>query len=651
MRPLFYLALPNLFFSTPGGLMPVASYLLRPQRPLDRRPSRARLAVDWVAGRWPWLLAVLCACVLVVVVFLPGLPGSFIFDDRANIAQNVSLYMTGLDHVSAWRAASSFPYGPGLRLLPMLSFGLDYFRTGSFDPAAYKATNLAIHLLTFVVLAGFLRRLLLLAGRPASQATWLALAVALLWAIHPLQVSSVLYVVQRMQTMASLFLLMALWAYLHMRQAQIDGRPWWHAAFLVLAGWLLALASKEDAALLPAYTLLLELTVLRFAMHTPAAGRWLARGYALAVLAGVVLFVFWVVPRFGSLETFPWRDFNSYERVLSQGRVLLMYLGQIIWPLPDNMPFYYDNYPVSRGWLAPPATLLAWLALAVLAIVAWGLRQRLPLFGLGLLWFLAGHFVTSNVLGLELVFEHRNHLPIIGMILAMADLASRLRRGVAIGLLALALTGCALGTHARAVIWGDELLMARRSVELAPSSGRAWVELCRVHFERSGNDVASDEFQRAIDACTQGGLQGRSLIALSNAIILKAQRGEQATTDWRRLHAGLQQASMSPENLRIAATLAGNASNDLPLDPAAVLQAIDIIDRRGTLAAQDNLVVARFILERTDTPERAFHYFEQAVQRAPSDGQLVAAILADLRARGRDDWATQLTRGQGSGDE
>lgn len=604
--------------------------------------ARLRRAGHWLLATWPLLLAGLTLALLVGALFQPGLSGGFIFDDTANIAENVSLHMTGLDHVSALRAANSFPYGPGLRQLPMLSFGLDYFRAGSFDPAVYKATNLLIHLLTMLVLAGFLRQLLCLAGEQGRRAGLLATVAAVLWAIHPLQVSSVLYVVQRMQTMASLFLLMALWAYLHMRQAQIAGRPWARAAALVLAGWLLALASKEDAALLPAYTLLLELSVLRFAMHSPAAGRWLARGYALAVLAGVVLFVFWVVPRFGSLETFPWRDFNSYERVLSQGRVLLMYLGQIVWPLPDNMPFYYDNYPVSRGWLAPPATLLAWLALAALAIVAWGLRQRLPLFGLGLLWFLAGHFVTSNVIGLELVFEHRNHLPMIGVILAMADLASRLRRGVAIGLLALAVTGCALGTHARAVIWGDELLMARRSVELAPSSGRAWVELCRVHFERSGNDVASDEFQGAIDACTQGGLQGRSLIALSNAIILKAYRGEQSIADWRRLHAGLQQASMSPENLRIAATLAGNASNDLPLDPIAVLQAIDIIDRRGWLAAEDNLVVARFVLERTDTPERAFHYFEQAVQRAPRDGQLVSEVLAGLRAEGREDWAEVL---------
>lgn len=603
--------------------------------------------VHWLPGT-----VGLAAAIAVVALFLPGLSGGFIFDDHANIAENRSLYMMGLDHISAWRAASSFPYGPGLRLLPMLSFGLDFFRTGGFDPAAYKATNLAIHVVTFFVLAGFLRRLLLMAGREAVQAGWLAFSVALLWAIHPLQVSSVLYAVQRMQTMASLFMLLGLWAYLAMRRAQLEGRPWLRAGLGVLVSWALALASKEDAALLPAYTLLLELTVLRFAASSPRLARGLAWSYGLAVVSGALLYLCWVVPHFGSLETFAWRDFNSIERVLSQGRVLLMYLGQIVWPVPDSMPFYYDNYPVSRGWLSPPSTLLAWLALAAIAVAGWALRRRLPLLGLGLLWFLAGHFVTSNVIGLELVFEHRNHFPMIGVILAVVDLASRLPRRVAIGVLVLALAGCAAGTLVRAHTWGDELRLARKSVELAPNSGRAWMELCRMHHLRSGNDVDSADYALAIDACTRGGEQGGSMPSLANAIILKAYRGDPVTADWQRLHAGLEQVRLGAESLRIPASLASNASNDdMLLDPAAVLKAIDIIDRRGWLAAEDNLIVARFILEHTDTPERAFHYFEQAVQRAPHDGQLVSAIIQGLRAEGLDNWAAQLAQGQGRDDK
>src|SRR5690606_10211578 len=109
-----------------------------------------------------------------------------------------------------------------------------------------------------------------LAGWPGRLSTWAAPAMALAWAVHPLQVSSVLYIVQRMQTMATLFVVLALWAYLCARQAQVEGRdsrrPW---ALAVLCG-LLALACKEDAVLLPAYALALELLVLRFRAQAPS---------------------------------------------------------------------------------------------------------------------------------------------------------------------------------------------------------------------------------------------------------------------------------------------------------------------------------------------------------------------------------------------
>src|SRR3546814_8447978 len=92
--------------------------------------------------------------------------------------------------------------------------------------------------------------------------------LALAWAAHPLQVSSVLYAVQRFQTMGTLFLVLALWAYLKARQAQIEGRPGRTGLLLALLLWVAAMGCKEDSVLLPAYTLALELTVLRFSANS-----------------------------------------------------------------------------------------------------------------------------------------------------------------------------------------------------------------------------------------------------------------------------------------------------------------------------------------------------------------------------------------------
>ena len=148
----------------------------------------------------------LIVALLAAALFIPGLHGDFILDDSVTILRNYVLYVNELHVDELIYAALSFHHGHGERALPMLSFAIDYWRMGAMDATAFKATNILIHAITTFFLALFFRRLLLLAKWTPQQAAWGALAIALIWAIHPLQVSSVLYIVQRMQTMATLFI-------------------------------------------------------------------------------------------------------------------------------------------------------------------------------------------------------------------------------------------------------------------------------------------------------------------------------------------------------------------------------------------------------------------------------------------------------------
>src|SRR3546814_13364172 len=93
-----------------------------------------------------------------------------------------------------------------MRLLPTLSFALDYWPAGGPEPAIFKTTNIVIHALTACALAWFFSSLLLISGVPGERARWCAPVLALAWAAHPLQVSSVLYAVQRFQTLGASFL-------------------------------------------------------------------------------------------------------------------------------------------------------------------------------------------------------------------------------------------------------------------------------------------------------------------------------------------------------------------------------------------------------------------------------------------------------------
>src|SRR5690606_9396773 len=114
-------------------------------------------------------------------------------DDVPNIVNNPMLQMKQWSVDDLLKIATAPQMSGSLRVLPTLSFALDYWRAGSLDPGTFKATNILIHALTTFALAWFFHTLLLTAGTPERRARWAAPGLALAWALHPLQVSSVLY--------------------------------------------------------------------------------------------------------------------------------------------------------------------------------------------------------------------------------------------------------------------------------------------------------------------------------------------------------------------------------------------------------------------------------------------------------------------------
>src|SRR5690606_7262809 len=206
------------------------------------------------------------------------------------------------------------------------------------------------------------------------------------------------------------------------RQAQREGRSGRTGMLGALLLWALAMACKEDSILLPAYALALELTVLRFAAADPRVAGLLRRGYLAAVLAGLAAYALFVLPHYWHWDAYPGRDYSTPERLLTQARVLCLYMGQILLPLPQNMSFFYDWLQPSRGLLQPWTTLPAVATVLGLLAVAWRLRTRRPLFALGVLLFFAAHGIASNVPNLALAFEHRNHFALIGAVLAVGSL-------------------------------------------------------------------------------------------------------------------------------------------------------------------------------------------------------------------------------------
>lgn len=589
--------------------------------------------------------AFLCA-LLAAAVFLPGLGGDFLLDDRPTISENAAVQVTTLDAGSLERAVYAFRAGGGSRPLPMLSFALDHWRAG-LNPSAFKATNLAVHAITTLALAFFLRSLLLVAGWTGEWANLAASALALAWAVHPLQVSSVLYVVQRMQTMSTLFIVLALMAYLAMRKAQLAGQRSRQFGVLTFLCWVLALACKEDAALLPAYTLVLELTLLRFNAANAGTVRLLRRGYLVAIVAAAAAYLLVFVPNQWSWNAYPGRDYSSPERLLTQARVICMYLWQIAIPMPSHLLFHYDWLQPSRSLLQPWTTLPALLFVAGMLAIALRLRLRRPLFALGVLLFLAGHFIASNVVGLELAFEHRNHFPLIGALLAAGDLLTgiydRLRLQPRTQILASAVLLAFLGTGTllRAQAWGDPVGFARYSTQLAPQSERAWIDLCQTHFTLSENQPGNPHFAQALATCEQGADAGHGATNLTNIVLLKTIAGTVQQTDWQRLFDRLGTTTMTPSNAGVAWHLVRYSNGDPRVDARNVLAVVDIVGNRASFRPEEYVAFGYYAIKK-NLDDEAFRYFQRAVRASPPGSTLPLALVADLRQEGQPGLASRV---------
>ncbi|MDX1529290.1 MAG: hypothetical protein R3337_11735, partial [Gammaproteobacteria bacterium] len=236
------------------------------------------------------LLLVLIIAVL-WMVYRPGLSGPYVFDDVQNITGNSAIAITSLAPPELLSAAFSKAEGSIGRPMAMLSFALNYFFNGqSFDPFAFKLTNLLIHMANVLLVYVLLRLLFQSAGIPSAdlesqinrrRAILLALFAAALWGLHPLQLTSVLYTVQRMTSLSAFFVLLGMIVFVQGRRNFANGPV--RAMVMMTAGMgggvLLGLLSKENAILLPLLAATVEIGLFSRSELVPAYRRTLAIYY------------------------------------------------------------------------------------------------------------------------------------------------------------------------------------------------------------------------------------------------------------------------------------------------------------------------------------------------------------------------------------
>ncbi len=449
------------------------------------------------------VLVVLCMLlVLTGAIYWPGLSGDLLLDDTSTLEPITRLARGELSWYEALSQHDNF------RPLSMATYVFNWLTTGD-QVWPLKLTNLVIHLLCGVLVFRLSEELL--AGPVAGvdhRRPWVALWIAACWLLAPMLVSTVLYVTQRMAALATLFSLAALLAYVCGR-ARLSGNRT-RGLGLVAVGlgvfWPLAMISKENGILVPVLIVVIELFFFpgapaRASVHP--AYRLLGLSIAAAISVAVVIIS--VAPS-ATFFSYEYRPFTMWERVLTESRILFDYLANLIL-LPGATPFgiYHDEYPASRGLLAPISTLLAALAWLAVLVAGWLTRgSRLGLLFFGLWFFLAAHLLESTVLPLELYFEHRNYLPGVGIFFSLGYgaylLLSRatLKRAIAASLILVPICYAAVSYH-RVLVWQSWERMLFAALSHYPDSPRVHTGLANLYAEQGNLGKALEHLGRAAE--------------------------------------------------------------------------------------------------------------------------------------------------------
>ncbi|MFD1891916.1 tetratricopeptide repeat protein [Ottowia beijingensis] len=365
------------------------------------------------------LLAVL------VALYAFGSGGIFFFDDAPSMDGMLAVQ----DRMGALAYIFSGDAGPLGRPVALATFLLQRGAYAAGNADAFLWVNIGIHLLNVALLGWLVFRLQRQWPQHLGRSEWLAPAVAFFWGVLPILASASLMIVQRMTTLSALFALLGMHAYLWARDNAAWGRWPGMLAALVCLGLctLLSALSKENGVLLPLLLLVLHSVLLRAPTRGAAGGALPADGnrrlgwvLGLALWLPSLAVLGYVASRLPTMAGTYWlRPFTLSERLASEAVILWEYLRVAFLPrLADLSPFH-DDYPVrhfSDGVVQ--LALAAWAAVLVAAAVLW--RRGQPLLLFAVLWYLAGHLLESSVFALFLYFEHRNYVPLIGPVLALA---------------------------------------------------------------------------------------------------------------------------------------------------------------------------------------------------------------------------------------
>jgi tetratricopeptide (TPR) repeat protein len=562
-------------------------------------------------------------------------------DDTPNIINNRPLHIDNLMPQTLWQTFFAKPghFGTLYRPVACFTFAVNWF-LGQDSPTGYHLVNIGLHGLTaflvyLVVVRLFQTSALIKRSEPLDPHRT-ALLCALLWALHPLQTQAVTYIVQRMAQLAAFFCLVAMLFYLKGRLIQNCKDQWLYFGGCIFFG-VLGLMSKENAALLPLTLILVEICFFQKSHLKIKTYWWALTGLAVGLIMymlGVQLFLNGDLLFF--LKGYSTRPYTTLQRILTESRILWFYLSQVVWPLPGRFSIEHDIV-ISTSLISPWTTLPALLGIVLMIGLALFKIKKYPLLSFGILFFFLNHTMESSIIGLELIFEHRNYLPDIFLFLPMAVgirqvLFKFKKRSAPHAILAqtiVALLIVSLGSAAyirnRAWLTGETLWLD--ALTKAPNSARALNTLAirlawATNATNKQRNKAIDLFKRSLTANKARTLMDADIYGNIANVYGLNQDYEQAEIYFKKAVAA------DPDNLKLRSDMV------MPyVRQGQFAEALKISSYLVEKAPFDSryLNMTGFLLLWTGSPKEALTYLRPALRVSPYDPKILLNIGAAMK--------------------
>jgi len=457
--------------------------------------------------------AVLSLIIAVSLLYANTIEAPFVLDDRPGIAHNTYIRINEISFDSLVQVIfqqNSYP----LRPLPKITFALNYY-FHQYNLQGYHVVNIIIHMLSGILLFFFIKTTL---NTPALKSRYtspglIAFITALIWTVHPLHTQSVTYIVQRMNSLSAMFYLLAMLLYAKGRMQQIKRtsqnetgcRPRISIAALYFSGsaaaWLMALCSKQNAALLPFFILLYEWFFFQNLNQD-----WLQRNkkimlFIITIFSFAVFLLLGTDPleSFKRLADFKAHEFTFLERILTQPRVIIHYVSLLFYPHPSRLTFDYD-FPISHSLIDPATTLPVFFILAGCLWLACYAAKQHRLLSFAILWFLGNLIIESTVIPLAIIYEHRTYLPSMLIFLPAVTAGHHFikHKWTAIVLICAITSLFSFWTYQRNSLWGDPVAFWSDCVAKSPQKARPRNSLGLAVEDQGRIDDAIKHYREAV---------------------------------------------------------------------------------------------------------------------------------------------------------